>query len=68
MKHRLTKREEKERALKALRECNAKGEKEMVLDGLEHKHIHCENDDDEPFDDSQDKGLESLEQLFWLML
>ena len=54
--------------MKALRECNAKGEKEMVLDGLEHKHIHCENDDDEPFDDSQDKGLESLEQLFWLML
>ena len=51
MKHRLTKREDEERALKALRECNAKGEKEMELDGLEHKLFHFGNDDDEPFDD-----------------
>ena len=47
MKHRLTKREEKERALKALRECNVKNEKVMELDGLEHKHIHCGNEDKE---------------------
>ena len=51
MKHRLANREEEERALKALRECNAKGEKKMELDGLEHKHIHCANDGDESFDD-----------------
>ena len=48
MKHRLSeKREEKEKALKALGECNAKGEKELKLDGLEHKHIHCGNEDKE---------------------
>ena len=39
MKHRLPKkREEKEKALKAFGECIAKGEKELNLDGLEHKH------------------------------
>ena len=37
----MSKREEKEKALKALGECKAKGEKELKLDGLEHKHIHC---------------------------
>ena len=48
MKNRLPKkREEKEKALKALGECNAKGEKELKLDGLEHKHIHCGNEDKE---------------------
>ena len=49
MKHRLSEnREEKEKALKALGECNAKGEKKLKLDGLEHKHIHCgkENKDE----------------------
>ena len=46
MKHRLSEnREEKEKALKALGECNAKGEKKMKLDGLELKHIHCGNED-----------------------
>ena len=47
MKHRMSKREEKEKTLKALGECNAKGEKELKLDGLEHKHIHCGNEDKE---------------------
>ena len=48
MKHRLPKkREEKEKALKALGECNAKCETELKLDGLEHKHIHCGNEDKE---------------------
>ena len=52
MKHRLSEnREEKEKALKALGECNAKGEKELKLDGLEHKHIHCGNEDKEESND-----------------
>ena len=41
----MSKREEKEKALKALCECIAKGEKELKLNGLEHKHIHCGNED-----------------------
>ena len=52
MKHRMSKREEKEKALKALGECIAKGEKELKLDGLEHKHIHCGNEDK---DESKDE-------------
>ena len=47
MKHRMSKREEKEKALKALGECNAKDEKKMKLDGLELKHICCGNEDKE---------------------
>ena len=53
MKHRLPKkREEKEKALKALGECIAKGEKKLELDGLEHKHIHRGNEDK---DESKDE-------------
>ena len=47
----MTKREEKEKALKALSECIAKGEKKLKVDGLEHKHIHFGNEDDEESND-----------------